>query len=129
MLTRSREPAASVRPAIRHRKCSSFCAVTKGKKMTTGWTSRHLMGPLYPRRLPAHLRHVMEFRDASWYNIEGRVILAAVRRALRRAAAGGGGERAEEYRRRGLSVWAYFNNDGGGHALTDAVTLRGLVGG
>ena len=37
-------------------------------------------------------------------------------------------ERAEEYRGRGLSVWAYFNNDVGGHALADAVTLRELVG-
>jgi uncharacterized protein YecE (DUF72 family) len=36
--------------------------------------------------------------------------------------------RIRDWAAAGLPVWAYFNNDIGGHAVRDAARLRGLVG-
>jgi len=37
-------------------------------------------------------------------------------------------ERIAEWRAQGREVYAYFNNDGHGHAVRNALTLRQLVG-
>lgn len=37
-------------------------------------------------------------------------------------------DRIREWLGQGRDVWAYFNNDGGGHAVRNARTLRGLLG-
>lgn len=37
-------------------------------------------------------------------------------------------ERIREWERQGRQVWAYFNNDGGGNAVRNAWTLRGMLG-
>jgi uncharacterized protein YecE (DUF72 family) len=37
-------------------------------------------------------------------------------------------DRIAEWRGSGLDVWAYFNNDGEGHAVRNARTLKQLVG-
>ncbi|HLJ54838.1 MAG TPA: DUF72 domain-containing protein [Chthonomonadaceae bacterium] len=37
-------------------------------------------------------------------------------------------DRIAEWQGAGLDVWVYFNNDGGGNAVRNADTLRGLVG-
>ena len=111
--------------------------------------------------LPRDARHVVEFRDTSWYSPEvfrlmerRRVALclhdmkgSATERArlgpfvyvrLHGATAKYGGGYGEDRLRRwadwlngqredGCDVYAYFNNDVGGHAPRDAVTLRRLL--
>ena len=37
-------------------------------------------------------------------------------------------DRIQEWRDQGRDVYAYFNNDGGGHAVRNAWTLRAMVG-
>lgn len=37
-------------------------------------------------------------------------------------------ERISEWARQGRDVWAYFNNDGEGNAVRNALTLRGMLG-
>ena len=108
--------------------------------------------------LPSGVRHVMEFRDPSWYADGVAAMLERYRVALclhdmRGSATGrerigpfvyvrfhgatgnyGGGYSAERLRAwaewlqseraGGADVFAYFNNDVGGHAPRDAVTLR-----
>jgi uncharacterized protein YecE (DUF72 family) len=109
--------------------------------------------------LPHGVRHVLEFRDSSWYSEDVYAMLerfrvslclhdmrgsATVRRRVgpfiyaRFHGAGeaqyGGGysegrlrdwaEWLNEQRALGIDVYAYFNNDVGGHAPRDAVTLR-----
>ncbi len=112
--------------------------------------------------LPEGARHVLEFRDPSWYAAGALELLGRFRVALClhdmrgsatarervgpfvyvrfHGAAGnyGGGystDRLEAWaewlqvqRAAGTDVYAYFNNDIGGHAPRDAVTLRGLMG-
>jgi uncharacterized protein YecE (DUF72 family) len=111
--------------------------------------------------LPRDVRHVLEFRDPSWYTAEVRALLTVHRVALclhdrtgsatgrmdpgpfvyvrfhgpSGSYAGGYPERRladwaawlDERRRDGLDVFAYFNNDVGGHAPRDALTLRRLL--
>jgi uncharacterized protein YecE (DUF72 family) len=112
--------------------------------------------------LPEGVRHVLEFRDPSWYAAGALELLERFRVALclhdmRGSATGrervgpfvyvrfhgatgnyGGGystdrlegwaEWLQAQRAAGTDVYAYFNNDIGGHAPRDAVTLRGLMG-
>ena len=111
--------------------------------------------------LPKGIRHVLEFRDPSWYcrrsvPIAGTASCVSVpprherlryRHGARRPSVyvrfhGAGGtytgaypedrlakwaEWLNEQRRNGAEVYAYFNNDVGGHAPRDAVTLRRLL--
>ena len=111
--------------------------------------------------LPPSTRHVLEFRDASWYADDVSALLEryGVARCLhdmegsatgqervgpfvyvrfhgatetyRGAYPSGRLERwatwLREQRAAGFDVHAYFNNDVGGHAPRDAVTLRQLV--
>lgn len=113
--------------------------------------------------LPGRLRHVVEFRDPSWYDERVYHALAARRVALclhdmagsasPRLAVGpflylrfhgtgpryGGGYPDWMLREwagwlaphiaRGARVYAYFNNDVGGHAPRDAARLRAFMGG
>lgn len=114
----------------------------------------------FVRCLPPQHRHVVEFRDPSWYTPEVRAVLEAHGVALclhdmhgsapARQLVGpfvyvrfhgttryGGRYGDEELRSwaewlrtehdRGRDVFAYFNNDVGGHAPRDAVRLRDLV--
>lgn len=111
--------------------------------------------------LPGRVRHVFEFRDASWYSEPVLDALAKAGAALclhdmppsapQRRAVGpfvyvrfhgfgqkyGGrypDERLEDWARwlterlaEGRDVYAYFNNDVGGHAPRDAVRLREML--
>ena len=111
--------------------------------------------------LPTGVRHVLEFREPSWYADDVSALLEryGVARCLhdmkgsatgrervgpfvyiRFHGPGGtysGGypadrlerwaEWLDEQRRMGCDVFAYFNNDVGGHAPRDAVTLRQLL--
>lgn len=111
--------------------------------------------------LPRGPRHVVEFRDSSWYSDDIRALMKRHRVAmclhdmpgsatgnerigrfvyvrfhgatgkyggsysddrLRRWAAWLNAQRAE-----GCDVYAYFNNDVGGHAPRNALTLRGML--
>jgi uncharacterized protein YecE (DUF72 family) len=108
--------------------------------------------------LPPDVRHVVEFRDPSWYDVEIRRLMQARGVALclhdmpgsatgklptcpfvyvRFHGSGekyGGGYSAARLRGwaewlnaqrdQGYDVYAYFNNDVGGHAPRDAMTLR-----
>jgi uncharacterized protein YecE (DUF72 family) len=111
--------------------------------------------------LPRGTRHVVEFRNPSWYADDVAVLLerygvvqclhdmkgsATARERIgpfvyvRFHGASGtysGGYPADRLRRwadwlteqraAGIDVYAYFNNDVGGHAPRDAVTLRGFL--
>jgi uncharacterized protein YecE (DUF72 family) len=113
--------------------------------------------------LPRDARHVLEFRDPSWYVDEVYALMQRHRAALclhdMRGSATGrlrvgplvyvrfhgptgryqGGypdERLQSWAdwlraqmADGTDVYAYFNNDVGGHAPRDAVTLRRFLGG
>ena len=112
--------------------------------------------------LPRRYRHVVEFRDPSWYAVDVLRQLERHRVALclhdmpgsasgrqrvgpfvyvrfhgpgGRYAGGYPAERLEGWsawlnaqRAAGTDVFAYFNNDVGGHAPRDAATLRRLMG-
>ena len=111
--------------------------------------------------LPPGVRHVLEFRDPTWYSPDVRELLERVNVALclhdmpgsatgctrvgpfvyvrfhgadakyagtystRRLARWA--EWLQEQRRGGTDVYAFFNNDVGGHAPRDAVTLRSML--
>ena len=111
--------------------------------------------------LPRDARHVVEFRDPSWYDRRIEALMERFRVSLclhdmTSSATGrkrvgplvyvrfhgattkyGGGYSEERLRSwadwlnvqrdEGSDVYAYFNNDVGGHAPRDAVTLRRLV--
>jgi len=111
--------------------------------------------------LPKRIRHVVEFRDPSWYTDDVTMLLERYGAArclhdmkgsatarervgpfvyVRFHGASGtysGGypedrlrrwaEWLHEQRRTGIDVYAYFNNDIGGHAPRDAVTLRSFL--
>jgi uncharacterized protein YecE (DUF72 family) len=113
------------------------------------------------KALPRRARHVMEFRDPTWYDREVYRLLdrrgvalclhdmagSATGRArvgpfvyvrFHGATAKYGGRYPEDRlrswaqwlnaeREGGADVYAYFNNDVGGHAPRDAVTLRRLL--
>jgi len=111
--------------------------------------------------LPRGVRHVMEFREPSWYGEGAAALLEkyGVARCLHDMKGSATGmervgpfayvrfhgtgdtyagaypiERLEVWadwlhgqRRAGIEVYAYFNNDVGGHAPRDAMTLRRLL--
>lgn len=113
--------------------------------------------------LPRGVRHVIEFREPSWYAHDVLALLerrgvALCLHDMRGSATGrlrvgplvyvrfhgasghydGGysddrlaswAEWLQGERRRGADVYAYFNNDIGGHAPRNAVTLRRMLGG
>jgi uncharacterized protein YecE (DUF72 family) len=111
--------------------------------------------------LPRNVRHVLEFREPSWYSDDvfalmerhrvslclhdmpgsatgrlrvGPLVYVRFHGASGRYAGSYSGQRLAEWagwlqrqRDAGVDVYAYFNNDVGGHAPRDAVTLRGLL--
>ena len=111
--------------------------------------------------LPSGVRHVMEFREPTWYGDDVSALLerygvARCVHDMKGSATGqervgpfvyvrfhgasgtysGGYPRdrlerwatwLDEQRRTGRDVYAYFNNDVGGHAPRDAMTLRRLL--
>ena len=111
--------------------------------------------------LPRDTRHVVEFREPSWYSPEilrlmerrgvalclhdmqgsaterarvGPFVYVRFHGATGRYGGGYGDERLRGWadwlqgqRHGGCDVYAYFNNDMGGHAPRDAVTLRRLL--
>jgi len=113
--------------------------------------------------LPGDARHVVEFREPSWYSPEILRLMECRRVALclhdmpgsapERARVGpfvyvrfhgagvkyggaypeerlrGWAEWLETQRRDGCDVYAYFNNDTGGHAPRDAIALRRMLEG
>jgi len=130
-------------------------------QLPPGWTVdverfRHFLDAL-----PRDARHVVEFRDPTWYVPETRALLerhgvAMCLHDMPGSATGrdrvgpfvyvrfhgatskyGGGYPEDRLRRwarwlneqrdGGTDVYAYFNNDAGGHAPRDAVTLRRLL--
>jgi uncharacterized protein YecE (DUF72 family) len=128
-------------------------------QLPPGWKLNRERLEHFLQALPGGVRHVLEFRDSSWYADDVYALLerfhvslclhdmrgSATRRArvgpfvyVRFHGAGdakyGGGYPAgrladwagwlNEQRAAGTDVYAYFNNDAGGHAPRDAVTLR-----
>jgi uncharacterized protein YecE (DUF72 family) len=116
----------------------------------------------FVRALPRGRRHVVEFREPSWYSDEIFAILEKHRIALclhdmagsataqlsigpfvyvrfhgvqrysgsyPDAALARWAEWIAARRREGKAVYAYFNNDVGGHAPRDAARLREMIGG
>lgn len=112
--------------------------------------------------LPLDLRHVLEFRDSSWYIdavrdalaeqgvcfcihdlrgadcpewLTGPTVYLRFHGPTEQAYAGGYSrshlsrwtERIAGYVQTGRDVFAYFNNDIGGHAVEDARTLKSLM--
>ena len=111
--------------------------------------------------LPPDVKHVIEFREPSWYEpriqtlmkrrgvalclhdmagsaterrSEGPFIYVRFHGASSRYGGSYGEDRLErwavwlnEQRARGCDVYAYFNNDVGGHAPRNALTLRRLL--
>ena len=76
--------------------------------------------------LPRAVRHAIEFREPSWYAPEVLDLLEAHGVAL--CLHDMNGWLAQEHRS-GRDVFAYFNNDIGGHAPRDAMRLREMLGG
>jgi uncharacterized protein YecE (DUF72 family) len=130
-------------------------------QLPPGWKLDRARLEQFLQALPPDTRHVLEFRDPSWYADDVAGMLERFRVALclhdmqgsatRRERVGpfvyvrfhgasghyGGGyseDRLERWadwlhaqRAGGADVFAYFNNDVGGHAPRDAVTLRRLL--
>lgn len=83
-------------------------------------------------------KHAIEFRDPSWYDDRVFALLERHRVALCLHDMAGvstyDDERLDAWSRwlsdqaaAGRDVYAYFNNDTGGHAPRDAVRLRGRI--
>jgi len=117
----------------------------------------------FVRALPAGVRHVVEFREPTWYAADVRAVMEQYRISLclhdmpgsatgrdvvgpiayvrfhgatskyaggySAARLAGWAEWLNAQRDAGRDVYAYFNNDVGGHAPRDAVTLRRAMGG
>jgi uncharacterized protein YecE (DUF72 family) len=130
-------------------------------QLPPGWKLDRARLEHFLQALPGRVRHVLEFRDPSWYAPDVLARLAARRVSLclhdmqgsatERARvgpivyvrfhgpsgkyAGGYSERRLEgwagwlhaQRVAGADVYAYFNNDLGGHAPRDAARLRRLL--
>ena len=111
--------------------------------------------------LPSGVRHVIEFREPTWYgdDVSGLLERYGVARCLHDMKGSATGQERvgpfvyvrfhgasgtysggyptdrlerwatwlDEQRRAGREIYAYFNNDVGGHAPRDAVTLRRLL--
>lgn len=89
------------------------------------------------QQLPDRMRVAVEFRHAGWHvdEVFAYVRLHGPDREHLYAGSYPGSdlrwwdERIGEWRAQGRDVYAYFNNDGHGHAVRDAGTLRDLLGG
>ena len=76
--------------------------------------------------LPRGIRHVVEFREPSWYADDVLRLLEAHRVALclhDMSGSATGRQRVGPF----IYVYAYFNHDVGGHVPRDAVILRRLL--
>jgi uncharacterized protein YecE (DUF72 family) len=127
-------------------------------QLPPGWKADASRLEHFLQALPRGVRHVVEFRDPSWYSDEVKALLVRHKVALclhdmQGSATGrerigpfiyvrfhgttgryGGGypdERLRSWadwlngqRALGVDVFAYFNNDVGGHAPRNALTLR-----
>jgi uncharacterized protein YecE (DUF72 family) len=131
-------------------------------QLPPGWKVDHERFRDFLDVLPRGFRHVVEFRDPTWYDSEIRRLMTRHHVALclhdmrgsatgRDEAAGPfvyvrfhgatskyGGSYSETrlrgwadwlnaWRGEGCDVYAYFNNDVGGHAPRDAMTLRRVM--
>lgn len=130
-------------------------------QLPPGWNRDVQRLTAFVEALPAGVRHVIEFRDPSWYHDEVFAVLERRRVALclhdmtnstpprlrvgpfayvrfHGASAKYGGGYADDQLREwanwlggerdaGREVFAYFNNDIGGHAPRDAVRLRAML--
>lgn len=130
-------------------------------QLPPGWKADAERFRIFLEALPRRPRHVVEFRDPSWYGAEIRALMARHRVALclhdmpgsatgrdpagpfvyvrfHGATSKYGGQYSEARLRSwaqwlnarrddGCDVYAYFNNDVGGHAPRDAVTLRRVL--
>ncbi len=130
-------------------------------QLPPGWKLDHARLEHFLQLLPQGFRHVMEFRDPSWYSDDvmrmlERYGVALCLHDMRGSATGrqrvgpfvyvrfhgASGTYSGSYsdarlcdwatwlaaqRRGGAAVYAYFNNDVGGHAPRNALTLRRLM--
>ena len=130
-------------------------------QLPPGWKLDRVRLEHFLQALPAGTKHVLEFRDPSWYADDVSALLEryGVARCLHDMKGSATGQervgpfvyvrfhgpsgtyqggypaaRLERWaawlnaqRRDGAEVFAYFNNDVGGHAPRDAVTLRRLL--
>lgn len=130
-------------------------------QLPPGWKADAERFAYFLAALPRGIRHVVEFREPSWYGEEIRALLDRYKVAMclhdmpgsatARERVGpfvyvrfhgasskyGGGysderlrgwaEWLDTQRQQGCDVYAYFNNDVGGHAPRDAVTLRRVM--
>jgi uncharacterized protein YecE (DUF72 family) len=130
-------------------------------QLPPGWKLDHARLEHFLQALPKGVRHVMEFRDPSWYadsvsQLLERYGVARCLHDMKGSATGrervgpfvyirfhgAGGTYSGAYptdrlrgwadwllaqRRAGCAVYAYFNNDVGGHAPRDAAALRRLM--
>ena len=130
-------------------------------QLPPGWKLDRARLEHFLHALPAGVRHVMEFRDPSWYAADVRRLLERHRVAMclhDMPGSATGRDRVgpfvyvrfhgasgtysgsypdarlqgwagwlQEQRAGGVDVFAYFNNDVGGHAPRNALTLRGLM--
>ena len=130
-------------------------------QLPPGWKLDHERLEHFLQVLPKHVRHVLEFREPSWYSDDVYALLQRHRVGLclhdmpgsatgrlrvgpfvyvRFHGASGkyGGSYSEDrltvwadwllgQMKGGADVYAYFNNDVGGHAPRDALTLRRLL--
>jgi uncharacterized protein YecE (DUF72 family) len=130
-------------------------------QLPPGWTFNGERFRHFLDALPSKIRHVVEFRDPSWYNDEALALMEQHGVALclhdmpgsatSRTRVGpfvyvrfhgatskyGGGYPADrlrgwagwlnEQRDARCDVYAYFNNDAGGHAPRDAAVLRAAL--
>lgn len=130
-------------------------------QLPPGWTRDCARLEQFLQALPAGVRHVMEFRDPTWYAddvyalMERRAVALCLHdmpgSATGRQRVGpfvyvrfhgasgrydgsyppgrlkGWAAWLDEQAAAGVDVHAYFNNDAGGHAPRDAVTLRGML--
>jgi uncharacterized protein YecE (DUF72 family) len=132
-------------------------------QLPPGWKLDRERLEHFLQALPAGVRHVLEFRDSSWYTDEVKTALARhgvsmCLHDMRGSATGrervgpivyvrfhgatghysggytndrlrGWAEWLNSQRAGGADIYAYFNNDVGGHAPRDAVTLREFLEG
>ena len=130
-------------------------------QLPPGWKLDRGRLEYFLQALPTDIRHVLEFRDPSWYadgvlRLLGRYGVALCLHDMRGSATGrerigpfvyvrfhgatgdyGGGYSdrqlrdwanwLNQQRRTGVEVYAYFNNDVGGHAPPNALTLRRMM--
>ena len=86
---------------------------------TSGWHYTHWKGVFYPAEVaPPDFVYVRPHGPG-----------AAYQGSYSDAALAGWARTIEEWRRAGLDVYAYFNNDWGGYAVENAMRLRRMLDG